>query len=565
MASTTAGAVAPAPRLTAAFLQNPSRLELSDASGAVVASHLLLKGASLRDPARPLRKLHVEPVHITNPAGNVLYVLQSALKVARLSAFDLTTGAALGSANLSAATRTLQFNSDDSRLMAFGSGNPLLRVKEQRTSVLTVIDPATLQVKFVQSFGKFTSMMRYTSKLDRLLVMDARGATMWFVDPRAGEAPPIKLGGPSSGTVISSDGTRLLTLVRNVNKSGKKAVKGGALNQFDVSTGRLLHTSEKLGDAVRLIRLGDGDEYWVVMHGRMQRLTYEGEPAKAIISYQAEDKELGRGLGGLPGSSLAFGKRYAIGILKFDGSLAHKVAIIDPETGHVDSITSVGRPGVRRGKVAKRWGIALALDAAMGAAGGAASAGSHPFTPPIYTPVFLPGNASQVSDMVVSHDEKTIYVMDVESDDVTAVKSDGSVAAILPIKCGNSALLWRPSKGPFVYHFRKSAVSVIDSAENKVTQEIPIEKGFQATRMTGRNEFYLCDKTSCQIWNAVSATSAQKIDRRGLSARLTHADEPAEDADATDDADSDPAKAELGGTAPSGTAPPAEPAKPKEN
>jgi DNA-binding beta-propeller fold protein YncE len=545
-AATAAGAQPPAPRLTATFLHSPPRLDLSDASGTVVASHPLLKEASLRNPAQPFRRLRpadAAPVHITNPAGNVLYVLQSASKVARISAFDLTTGAALGNTDLSVATRTLQFNSDDSRLMAFGSGGPLLKTKEQKTAVITVIDPATLQVKFVQSFGFFASMMRYIGKLDRLLVMDAKRTTIWFVDPRAAEAPPIKLAGPARGGVVSSDGTRLLTLVRNVNKSGKKTVNGGVLNQFDVSTGRLLHTSEKLRDAELLIRLGDGDEYWVLMHGRMQRLTNEGEPAAAIISFQEEDKQLGRGLGGMPGSSLAFGKRFAINVLKPEGSLSHKVALIDPETGRVDSVTSIGRPGVRRGKTAKRWGIALALDAAMAAAGGAAGAGTHtPLNQMPATPVFVPGVASQVSDMAISQDEKTVYVMDVESDDVTAVKSDGTVAAILPIKCDNSAQLWRPSKGPFVYHFRKSAVTVIDTAENKVTQEIPIAKGFNATRITKRNEFYLCDKTSCEIWNAVNATSALKLDRRSLSARLTHADEPAEDVDTSDDAD--PAKEE---------------------
>jgi hypothetical protein len=412
---------------------------------------------------------------------------------------------------------------------------------------------------FSQNFGTFASTMHYISKLDRMLVIDASRSTMWFVDPLTAEAPPIRLGGPMSGSIVSSDGTRLLTLVRNTNKSGRKVVKGGALNQFDTATGQLLHTSDKLGDAQRLIRLGDGDEYWVLMRGRMQRVTQAGEPAKAIISYQGEDKELGRGLGGQPGSSIAFGKRYAIGILKFDGSLAHKVALIDPEIGRVESVTPVGRPGVRRGKTAKRWAIALAIDAAFAAAGGAAMAGSHPPTV-VYTPVFVPGNASQVSDMVVSHDEKTVYVMDAESDDVTAVKSDGTVAAILPAKCGDSARLWKPSKGPFVYHFGKSAVTVIDSAENKVAKEIPIERGFAAMRMSQRNEFYLCDRVSCDVWDAVTAASVAKMDRQGLSARLAHADEPAEDAGAPDAAD--PAKAEPAQTEPAETASAAEPAKP---
>jgi DNA-binding beta-propeller fold protein YncE len=186
-------------------------------------------------------------------------------------------------------------------------------------------------------------------------------------------------------------------------------------------------------------------------------------------------------------------------------------------------------------------------------------AGSHPPTV-VYTPVFVPGNASQVSDMVVSHDEKTVYVMDAESDDVTAVKSDGTVAAILPAKCGDSARLWKPSKGPFVYHFGKSAVTVIDSAENKVAKEIPIERGFAAMRMSQRNEFYLCDRVSCDVWDAVTAASVAKMDRQGLSARLAHADEPAEDAGAPDAAD--PAKAEPAQTEPAETASAAEPAKP---
>jgi len=566
-APSTAGGNPQAPRLRATFFHDPPRIELSNASGVVVASHPLLKDYT---PPRIARReiqaafsAHVAPVHVTSPSGSVLYVLQRSLRFgwaqridegARISAFDLNTGAEIGNTAVSMATETLQFTSDDSRLIGFGPGHPV--TKELGTATLTVLDPSTLQIKFVQTFGSNASMMHYIRKLDRMLVIDARRSTMWLVDPLTAEAPPIHLGGPTSGSIVSSDGTRLLTLVRNTNKSGKRAVKGGALTQFDVATGQLLHTSDKLGDAEQLIRLGDGDEYWVLMRGRMQRVTHEGEPTNAIISYEAQDKELGQGLGGRPGSSLAFGKRYAIGILKFDGSLAHKVAFIDPEIGRVESVTPVGRPGVRRSKTTKRWAIALALSAASGAAGGAASAATHSM---VYTPVFVPGNASQVSDMVVSHDEKTVYVMDAESDDVTAVKSDGTVAAILPAKCGDSARLWKPSKGPFVYHFGKSAVTVIDTADNKVSKEIPIERGFAAMRMSKRNEFYLCDKVSCDVWDAVTA-SALKMDRQGLSARLAHADEPAEDAETADAAD--PAKAQPAQTEPAETASAAEPAKP---
>jgi hypothetical protein len=193
---------------------------------------------------------------------------------------------------------------------------------------------------------------------------------------------------------------------------------------------------------------------------------------------------------------------------------------------------------VRRGKTAKRWGLALALNAAMGAAGGAANAGAGPLSPPVYTPIFLPGSASRVSGMVAGADGKTLYVMDAESDDVTAVKPDGAVAAILTIKSGGPARLWRSPKSPFVYHFGAHVVTVI-SDENKISNQIPITKGFSATTSSVRDEFYLCNKQSCDIWNALTATSVQTIDRQKLGAYLAHADEAAEDAETGDAATED--------------------------
>lgn len=367
-------------RLTPTFVHNPPRIDLTDVCGKVVASHPLLKQSAYPLILHALNKL--PPFHIVNPAGTVVYVVQTGPKFSRVSAFDLTSGAALGSANIAAATRMLRFNRDATRLIAFGSGDPLIKGKEQHRSVVTIIDPVTLKVAFAGGFGQFAHMMRYVGQLDRMLVLDSTRTSLWFIDPRAASTPgPILLGGVSAGIALSRDGTRLLTLVRNTNKSGKKTVKGGALNQFDVATGRLLHTSDKLGDALQLIRLGDGDEYWVTMNGRMQRVTEEGEPSSAVISFRKDGTTLGRGLGGFPGPSLGFGRRLAIEVVKPDGSLAHEVALIDPEAGRVDTITPIGRPGVRRGKTAKRWGMALALSAAMGAAGGAANAGAHPLTP----------------------------------------------------------------------------------------------------------------------------------------------------------------------------------------
>jgi DNA-binding beta-propeller fold protein YncE len=479
------------------------------------------------------------PFHIVNPAGTAVYVVQTGPKFARVSAFDLICGAALGSVDVAAATRTLRFNSDATRLIAFGSGELLLKGKEQHASVVTVLDPVTLKVAFTGSFGQFANMMRYVSQLDRMLVLDSTRTSLWFIDPGASSIPaPIQLGGVSAGIALSRDGTRLLTLVRNTNKSGKRAVRGGALHQFDVATGRLLHASDKLSDALQLIRLGDGDEYWVTMNGRMQRVTQEGEPSGATISFQKQDTKLGRGLGGFPGPSLGFGEQLAIEIVKPDGSLAHEIALIDPEAGRVESIIPIGRPGVRRGKTAKRWALALALDAAMGAAGGAAGAGAHPLTPPIQTPVFLPGSASSVSGMAVSANDKILYVMDAESDDVTAVKRDGAIADILPIKSGGPAKLWRSPKSPFVYHFGANVVTVI-SDENKISKQIPFAKGFSATTSSARNEFYLCNKQSCEIWNALTATSVQTVDRQKLGVYLAHADEATEDAETADSATGD--------------------------
>jgi hypothetical protein len=495
-----------APRLKARFLHNPSRLELSDASGAVVASRPLLDDTSRRAPK-------TGPVHITNAAGNVIYVLQFAAKSARLSAFDLNTGAALGNTDLAAAAEYLQFTSDHSRLMVFGSGNRKLKAREQRKSILTVLDPATLQVKFSQSFGPRASMMCYVDKLDRMLAMDAKSTTMWFVDPRVGEAKPISLGGPMRGRLVSSDGAHLLVLVRNVNKSGMKMAAGGALNQLDVATGQLLHTSQELGDAERLIRLGDGDEYWVLRHGRMQRVTPEGEPTGAVISYGNRDRQLGRGLGGRPGLSLMFGRRYAIDVVKHKGTPSHKVALVDAEAGRVESVTPVGNAAVRRLKAAERWGMVLGLVAADAATGGAAFAASESA---IYVTMLAPIPGFQVSGMVVSQDEQTLYALDAASGDVTAVKSNGTVAANFPAKSGKFPQLWKPNRGRFVYYFGKSVVTVIDSTDNKVLKAIPIKKGSAATVMPGRNKFYLCDKNSCEAWDGMQAASAGKLDRQSL-------------------------------------------------
>jgi DNA-binding beta-propeller fold protein YncE len=525
------------PRLTPTFVHDPPRIDLTDPCGKVVSSHPLLKQTKYPLLLRALNKL--QPFHVTSPDGTVVYVLQTGQKSARVSAFDLTSGAALGNVDIAAVTSTLLFTSDASRLIAFGAGNPLIKGKEQHTSVVTVIDRATLKVAFAGNFGQFANMMRYVPQLDRMLVLDSTKTSLWFIDPGASSAPaPIQLRGVSDGIAISRDGKELLTLVRNTKNGGKKAIKGGALNQFDIATGRLLHTSEKLGDAIQLIRLGDGDEYWVVLKGRMQRVTREGEPSKAVISFQKEDKELGRGLGGLPGPSLDFGDQLAIEVVKPDGSLAHEVALVDPEAGHIDGVALVGRPGVRRGKTAKRWAIAIGLSAAMGAAGGAANAGAHPLTPPVQTPIFLPGSASRISGMAVGASNRTLYVMDAESDDVTAVKPDGTVADILPIKSSGAARLWRSPGSPFVYHFGVHEVTVI-SDENKITKQIPIARGFTAITVSARDEFYFCNKQSCEIWSALTAASVRTVDRQKLGATLAHGDEAADDAETGEAASDD--------------------------
>jgi hypothetical protein len=129
--------------------------------------------------------------------------------------------------------------------------------------------------------------------------------------------------------------------------------------------------------------------------------------------------------------------------------------------------------------------------------------------------------------------------MDAESDDVTAVNPDGAVAGILPIKSGGAAWLWRPSKSPFVYHFGAKAAVTVISGENQITKQIPISKGFSATTSSIRNEFYLCNKQSCEIWNAATATSVQTADRQKLAAYLAHADEAAEDPETGDAATDD--------------------------
>lgn len=515
---------APAPHLTATFIDNPPSLELFDASCKVVATYPLLKEATTR---LSFKKLRSEPVHITDPSGNLLYVLQTGDKTSRVNAFSLITGAAIASADVSPSATILTVNKDGGLLMAYGTGNALSKVKDRRVSALTVMDATTLQVKFSQRFGEMPSMLRYVPEMERMVVMDRASSTIWFVDPNAGEAAPIELGGLARGTIVSADGKRLLTLVRNMNKGGKKAVRGGALNQFDIATGHQLHTSEKLGDALQLVRMGGGDEYWVLMKDRMQRVTPNGDPDKATIAYADQDKELGRGLDGLPGPAMLVGKRIAIEVLHRDGTLAHKLALIDPKAGRVDSLTPVGRPGVRTGKAAKRWGIALALSAAMAAGGAAASAGSSPLNPPVMTPVFLPGSASQVSSMAVSLDQKSVFVMDAESDDVTIVASDGRQAAILPIKSNGSAQLWRPSQATYVYHVGKSAITVIDPATNQIANQIPYEKGVTARLISTRNEFALCGPASCDIWDASTAMKVRTIDRNRLDAYLAHADAPA--------------------------------------
>jgi hypothetical protein len=501
------GNLPPAPGLKATIQGDPPRLELSDASGAVVASHPLLADTSHH------RRPKAAPVSVINPAGNSIYVLQVAPNLARLDAFDLNTGAALGSHDLPASTRCLQFTSDNSRLMAFGPGDRFTKGKAQKTAVLTVLDPATLRVNFSQSFGPLASTMFYVPRPGRLLAIDAKGTAMWFVDPQAGEAKPIALGGPMKGAMVSSDGTRLLALVRNVNKSGKKAAAGGALNQLDVATGQLLNTGEELPDAEQLIRLGGGDEYWVLRRGRMQRVTPQGELSQAVVPFAAQDRQLGRGLGGRPGLSMAFAKGYAIAVVKRDGSLAHKVALVEPETGRVDSVAPIGRAGVRRLKTAGRWGIIAGLSAAEAWTGMAPWFAAENW---FYSQMLLPGRAPRFSDMVVSRDEKTLYAIDPESADVTAVRTDGSVAAILPARCGNFAWLWRPSQGPFVYQFGKRAVNAIDSRDNMIFKRIPMGKGTVAIPMDRRNEFYLCGRTSCEGWDALKAESTGKLDRRKL-------------------------------------------------
>lgn len=135
--------------------------------------------------------------------------------------------------------------------------------------------------------------------------------------------------------------------------------------------------------------------------------------------------------------------------------------------------------------------------------------------------------------MAVSANDKTLYVMDAESDDVTVVKPDGAVADVLPIKSGGPARLWRSPKSPFVYHFGANVVTVIGD-DNRISKQIPFAKGFGATTSSIRNEFYLCNKQSCEIWNALTAASVQTVDRQKLSAYLAHADEAAEDAQTGD-------------------------------
>lgn len=497
----------PRAHLMATFLANPLSLKLSDSSCRIIATHRLLKEA----PERNARiKVGLDPVHVTAPSGDTLYVLQIGDKRTRVSAFGLVTGAAMGDADVNIAAEFLAINKDGDLLLAYGGRNSITRMKDRIVGGLTVLDAATLQVKFSQSFAERPAMVSYLRNLDRLMVMDNTGSTLWFVDPHGGPAAPLQLGGMARGAILSADGKRLLTLVRNVNKSGKKTVEGGVLNQFDIATGRLLHGSENLGGAVRLIQLGGVDQYWVQMKDRMQRVTPEGDPGKAVITFADLGEDLGRPSEGLPGPSIGFGNRIAVEVLHRDGTLAHELAIVDPEEGRVDSLTPIGRPGVRAGKAAKRWAIALALTVA------------------IPNEVFLPGGSSQASSMAVSPDEKSVYVLDAESDDVTVVKSDGT-AEVMPIKASIGARLWRPAQAPFIYHLTNSAIAVIDPATNEIALQIDIEKGASAALLSDLNEIAICNQTVCEIWDAITATSIRSLDRSRLKEYLSHADEPADD------------------------------------
>jgi hypothetical protein len=483
----------PGRRLNFRFPEKSKTVELYEPlNGNVVSSHRII------GDVRHFR------VH---PEGRRLYLVCGKVDSPRLTAYDLESGAELGYATLPHSVSNFRVDRSGRRLLAMSPGSPLARGKKndpRRFAHLSVWDAESLQNLLVQDFGVPGFLLRYLPEVDRVFLLSLDTRTMWFVDPASRQTTAgMRMGGIVDGTVFLDDGKRLLAMVRSVSAKGEMQ-KAGQVRAINLANGETLAVSPAFEDSGRLVPLGDRPvQAWVVGNSRMQRVSADAKFVGAAVSLKGGPG----GLDGLPGSAIHMGELLAVSVLKPNRTLAHRLALIDPEQGKILHTSDIGRSGVRAGKTAGRWALAIALSAASGAAAGAAASAMPGMIVPY--PIFFPGQGSQAFDLVCSENCRQVYALDVESSDITAVRADGSVAAIIPVK-GANGYLWNPGKGPLVYLVRPESIAVIDSQENRLVREFELAKGEVFVGSPDSAEFVIF---SGREWTVYDATTAEKRPR----------------------------------------------------
>lgn len=477
-----------------------------------------------------------------------LYITHGKRSDTKLLVFDIEKMGPLREILLGHPAEGMVFTKDESRILIYSRGIPGQKPTPVNEARVSIIDTVSNTRSFVHRLGSPAVEINYLAVADRVMVLSSgllpqstgkvigAGFTLglngglvpfrdtaqkvWFIDPHANPraTQAVELGGKMWGSAVSADGKRLLALVEAMDKKGKKVTHEGSVMTFDLESGMAVQAGDPARKASQLAQLGNSADYWLHFSDRIQRVSPQGELESKSIYFANQAKNGAKGLGGIPGSSLEIGeRRYAINLFApfnwlTDNSttlkLAHKVAIVDAASGKVESVTPIGRPGVRTQKAVNRFMLAMALSAAAGAAGGAVLAYAPPGTT-IMVPVFYPGPGSRQIEMTCNEDQSTLYVLDVESDDVTAIRTaDGSVIGILPMK-SKGAGLWRPKGSDYLYHIAPATVTVIDTRSNKVVQEIEKTKDVRFWSNGTRGEFSLVWPDRIEIWDA------RKAERRG--------------------------------------------------